>query len=75
MYQLDEPIYFYILFSIPFIWTIFFFLSLWKKKTQKQFISSKMLEKLSPEKSNFKGFKINYNVIGNYFNFIWTCQP
>lgn len=56
MYQLDEPIYFYILFSIPFIWTTFFFLSLWKKKTQKQFISSKMLEKLSPEKSNFKGF-------------------
>ena len=69
MYQLDEPIYFYILFSIPFIWTIFFFLSVWKKKTQKQFISSKMLEKLSPEKSNFKGFLKLIIIIINLHSF------
>ena len=62
MYQLDEPIYFYILFLIPFIWT--FLLFVFMEKTQKQFISSKMLEKLSPEESILKVFKINYNVIG-----------
>jgi Ca-activated chloride channel homolog len=54
MYQLDEKIYFYLLLIIPLLLLLFLSLQLWKKRTQKRFAESALLQKLSPDKSTFK---------------------
>jgi len=56
MYQIEEPTYFLYLAIIPVIFVMFLIVFWWKKKTQKQFTNSKLIEKLSPEKSTFKSF-------------------
>ncbi|MEO9890877.1 VWA domain-containing protein [Aurantibacter sp.] len=52
--QLDEKIYFYLLFIIPVIVVLFVLLQIWKKRTQNKFADSLLLKKLTPSKSNFK---------------------
>lgn len=54
MYQLEEPIYFYILFAIPVVVALSLLIWVWKKAVQKRFIHKKLLEKLSPNRSAFK---------------------
>lgn len=54
MYQLEEPIYFYLLFAIPVIMLLFILVLLWKKRTQRKFASTDSLNKLSPNRSVFK---------------------
>lgn len=54
MYQLEQPIYFYILFAIPVVVVLSLLIWLWKKSAQKRFISKELLEKLSPNRSTFK---------------------
>ncbi|MAP81568.1 MAG: BatB protein [Aequorivita sp.] len=54
MYQLEQPIYFYILFAIPVIVVVFLLLLVWKKSIQKKFIDKELLKKLSPNRSIFK---------------------
>lgn len=54
MYQLEQPIYFYILFSIPVIVVVFLLLLVWKKTVQKRFVDKELLKKLSPNRSLFK---------------------
>lgn len=54
MYQLEQPIYFYILFAIPVIVVVFLLLLVWKKSIQKKFIDKELLKKLSPNRSTFK---------------------
>ena len=56
MYQIEEPTYFYYLAIIPAIVVLFLLVLWWKKRTQKQFSDSKLIQKLSPEKSTFKSF-------------------
>ena len=51
MYQLDEKIYFYILFIIPVLVFFFVLLQFWKKRKQKKFADSKLLARLSPDRS------------------------
>lgn len=54
MYQLEEPIYFYLLSAILVILLLFLAVILWKKKTQKQFADDNLLKRLSPNTSLFK---------------------
>ena len=43
MYQLEEPIYFYLLFAIPAVAVLFLLVLLWKHRTQKKFADSNLL--------------------------------
>jgi len=54
MYILEEEKYFWLLLIIPFLVMLYALLLLWKKRSQKQFATPEMLQKLSPEKSRFK---------------------
>ncbi|MDN3723027.1 VWA domain-containing protein [Aequorivita sp. SDUM287046] len=54
MYQLEQPIYFYILFAIPVIVMVFLLVLVWKKRVQKRFVDKELLKKLSPNRSLFK---------------------
>src|SRR5690554_2426291 len=54
MYQLEQPIYFYILFAIPVIVVVFLLVLVWKKTVQKRFVDKELLRKLSPNRSTFK---------------------
>ncbi|MGJ8665230.1 MAG: vWA domain-containing protein [Patiriisocius sp.] len=56
MYNLEQPIYFYVLFAIPMIVLLFFGVLFWKRRTQKKFANTATLEKLSPNQSLFKSF-------------------
>lgn len=59
MYQLEQPIYFYILFAIPVIVVLFLLVLVWKKRVQSRFVDKELLIKLSPNRSLFKPiFKI-----------------
>ena len=52
MIQFDEKIYFYLLAIIPVMALAFFFLQIWKKKTQKRFADSSLLKRLAFVKLN-----------------------
>ncbi len=54
MYQLEQPIYFYILFAIPVVVVLFLLVVVWKKTVQKRFVDKELLKKLSPDRSTFK---------------------
>ena len=54
MYQLEQPIYFYVLFAIPAVVVLFLLVLAWKKHTQKKFADKQLLKKLSPNQSVFK---------------------
>lgn len=54
MYQLEQPIYFYILFAIPVIVVLYAMVMIWKKTVQKRFVDKELLKKLSPNRSTFK---------------------
>ncbi len=55
MYQLEQPIYFYVLFAIPVLAVLFLWILVWRKKTQSKFADSTLLKKLSPNRSILKG--------------------
>ncbi len=76
MYQIEEPTYFLYLAIIPVIFVMFLIVLWWKKRTQKQFTNSKLIEKLSPEKSTFKSFlKIIVVSLGLAFLIISLANP
>lgn len=54
MYQLEQPIYFYLLLAIPVIVLLFMGVLIWKRQTQKKFANTDLLKKLSPNRSVFK---------------------
>ncbi|NND89119.1 MAG: VWA domain-containing protein [Flavobacteriaceae bacterium] len=56
MYQLEEPIYFYVLIAIPVLVFLFLLVGIWKKRTQRKFADPSLLKRLSPNQSFFKGF-------------------
>lgn len=59
MLQLDEKIYFYLLFIIPVLIVLFLFLMVWKKRIQKRFADSGLLKRLTPDRSQNKAtFKL-----------------
>lgn len=65
MIQLDEKIYFYLLFIIPVIIVLFMLLLIWKKRTQKKFADSLLLKRLTPTRSYYKGsLKLIFFLLG-----------
>lgn len=54
MYQLEEPIYFYLLFALAAIGMVFLLIQVWKVRTQRKFADTQLLKKLSPNRSFFK---------------------
>jgi Ca-activated chloride channel family protein len=54
MIQLDEKIYFYLLFILPVMVVLFVLLQIWKNRTQKRFADLPLLKRLTPSRSNFK---------------------
>ena len=55
MYQLEQPIYFYVLFALPAMIAVYLLVVLWKKRAQRSFANNTLLDVLSPSKSIFKG--------------------
>lgn len=76
LYRLEEPIYFYLFAIIPVIIVIFLLVSLWKKSTQKKFVSSELLSKLAPNISVFKSIlKLSFFLIGISFLILALVNP
>ena len=56
MYQLEKPIFFYLLFAIVGLMVLFLLVFIWKRHTQNKFAPSKALRLLSPDRSFFKSW-------------------
>ena len=54
MFELESPIYFYLLALLPVIVALFFFFLFWKRKRQAVFADLELFNQLAPEKSSFK---------------------
>jgi len=76
MYQLEEPKYFYFFISIAILIAMYFLVSLWKRKKQREFADLDLLNKLSPEKSKFKPIlKIIIIILGLSFLIFALVNP
>jgi len=76
MLQLDEKMYFYLLAVIPVMVLAFFFLQIWKKRTQRQFADPKLLKRLAPNRSSFKSaLKLIFLSLGLAFLIIGLVNP
>ncbi len=54
MFELESPIYFYLLALLPIIVALFLFNLFWKRKRQATFADLELFNQLAPEKSSFK---------------------
>lgn len=54
MYQIEEPKYFYLFIAVAILLLFYLLTGYWKRKKQKEFADSALLEQLSPQKSVFK---------------------
>lgn len=76
MYQLEEPIYFYLLGVIPGIVLVFLLVLWWKKRTQRKFSNSSLLSKLAPDVSVFKStLKLVFFILGISFLILALVNP
>lgn len=76
MYKIEAPIYFYLLAIIPAILVIYILVFWWKKKAQKNFATSELLEKLAPNTSSFKvTLKLTFLILGLFFLIISLVNP
>jgi Ca-activated chloride channel homolog len=76
MYQIEEPTYFIYLAIIPVLFVLFLLVLWWKKRTQKQFADTNLIQKLSPEQSTFKSFlKITVVCLGLAFLVVGLTNP
>ena len=76
MIQLDEKIYFYLLFIIPVLIVLFILLQIWKKRAQKKFAEYPLLKRLTPNRSNFKStLKLILFLLGVSFMTLGLVNP
>ena len=76
MIQLDEKIYFYLLFIIPVIVMLFVLLQIWKKRAQKKFADLSLLKRLTPNRSSFKSsLKLMFFLLGIAFLILGLVNP
>lgn len=76
MIQFDEKMYFSLLAIIPVMAVAFFFLQIWKRRTQKQFADPRLLRKLAPDKSQFKStLKLLFLLTGLGFLILGLVNP
>ncbi len=74
--QLEEKIYFYLLFIIPIMFVLYIGYQVWKKASQKKFASEELLKKLSPDRSKFKSvFKLVILMLAIAFMVIALVNP
>ncbi|WKK65837.1 VWA domain-containing protein [Lutimonas zeaxanthinifaciens] len=76
MYQIEEPKYFYLFIAVAVL-LVFYLLSwLWKVRKQREFASSDLLNRLSPQKSVFKPvLKMIFVLLGLSFLVIAMVNP
>ncbi|UCE93287.1 MAG: VWA domain-containing protein [Flavobacteriaceae bacterium] len=76
MYQIEEPKYFYLFIAIAIL-LLFYMLSwLWKVRKQREFASSSLLRRLSPQKSVFKPvLKMVFVLLGLSFLVVAMVNP
>ena len=55
MFQLEEDIWFWLLFLVLGMVVLFFWTALWRRKTKRLYASAELLKRLSPDQSRFKG--------------------
>lgn len=76
MFELEEKWYLYLLIVIPMMALLFLYVQVWKKKRQKAFGDLDLLDKLSPDKSNFKpGLKFCLLILSLVFLVIGLVNP
>ncbi|WP_047417284.1 VWA domain-containing protein [Cellulophaga sp. Hel_I_12] len=76
MIQLEEKIYFYLLFILPVLVVLFVVLQFWKKRTQKKFGDLDLLKRVTPDKSIFKSsFKLLLFLLGLSLLIIGLVNP
>ncbi len=76
MYQLEEKTYFTYFIAIAVLFVAYFFVLLWKKRKQKQFADTNLLDKLSPERSTFKSvLKMLFIALGLSFLILALVNP
>ena len=54
MFQLEEDIWFWLLFLVLGMVVLFFWTALWRRKTKRLYASAELLKRLSPDQSRFK---------------------
>lgn len=54
MFQLEEDMWFWLLFLVLGMVVLFFWTALWKRKTKRLYASAELLKRLSPDQSRFK---------------------
>lgn len=54
MYEIENPSYFLLFFIIPAMVILFVWVLIWKRKKQRAFANSTLLDQLSPDRSTFK---------------------
>ena len=76
MIQFDEKMYFSLLAIIPVMAVAFFFLQIWKRRTQKQFADPRLLRKLAPDKAQCKStLKLLFLLTGLGFLILGLVNP
>jgi len=76
MIQLEEKIYFYLLFIIPVLVVFFVLLQIWKRSAQKKFADVTLLKRITPDRSIFKAtFKFILFLLGLAFLIIGLVNP
>lgn len=54
MYQLESPLFFYLLALVPVVVVLWLLSMIWKRSKQRKFADKSLLKKLSPDRSGFK---------------------
>lgn len=76
MIQIDEKIYFYLLFIIPVLTVLFVLLQIWKKRIQNKFAEHSLMKRLTPNKSSFKStLKLIMFLLGLSFLCLGLVNP
>ena len=70
MYLFDNPSYLYLTLIIPIVIIINWFYMAWRNKIQKFFSNNKLLDQISPNRSNFK---LNLKLVLELFVILFLC--
>ena len=70
MYLFDNPSYLYLTLIIPLVIIINWFYMAWRNKIQKYFSNNKLLDQISPNRSNFK---LNLKLVLELFVILFLC--
>ena len=76
MIQLDQKIYFTLLFIIPVMIVLFLLLQIWKKSAQRKFADPVLLKRLTPNRSSYKStFKLLVLILSLFFLVVGLVNP